>query len=251
MTITAKRRTGKSILTKDICSKIKTWYAQVYLFSTTADLQPDLYDFIEPKNRFNGFDEAKLEQLWNQQEKIVMSLKRNKSKELPHILLIFDDITSDPRVKKSPILNKLFVAGRHLCFAQIILSQTFTGLPPTIRTNVDVAIAFYLDSQVDREAFSKQYLSTKNVRLGIMIFERITREPYQAIVCLNFKTSQNPEDVIRTYVANPKVYKFMMKSNLRNMPYVLDSIDRPVSVGNNDLKLVSVNDKKKTIKYNL
>lgn len=215
MTITSKRRTGKSVLLKDLCHKMKNWYSQVFLFSMTSDLQPELYDFIPNKNIFNSFNEAKIEEIWNRQEKLITSMKTLEvsDAEMPHILLIFDDVISDPRVKKSEIFNRIAVAGRHIKLACITLSQTFTGLPPVVRVNVDCAIAFYLDSADNRESFAKQYLSTKSVRQGVLIFEKITKEEYNAIVCLNFRTSQNPEDTVKTYKAKLKVPKFVMGKN--------------------------------------
>ena len=41
-----------------------------------------------------------------------------------------------------------------------------------------------------------------------MILEKITKEPYQAIICYNAKTSQNPEETVFTYNAKLKVPKF-------------------------------------------
>ena len=238
-TITSKRRTGKSVLLKDICHKIKGFYHQVYVFSMTSDLQPELYDFVDKKNIYSSFDEAKLQDIWNQQEKLITSMKVAKVKDddMPHVLIIFDDIISDPKVRKSEILAKYAVAGRHIKLAYFILSQTFTGVPPMIRTNVDIAIAFYLDSCDNREAYAKQYLSTKNTRLGIMLFERMTRKEYQAIVCLNFKTSQNPEDTVRKYTAKLKVPKFKMGKNKMKDVYIMDSFMRESNQERVELKV--------------
>jgi hypothetical protein len=213
MTITSKRNTGKSVLLKDLCYQIKNWYQEVFVFSLTAHLQPDLFDFVKKENVINAFDEERIKQIWDTQENLVMKLKKMKVKpeEIPKVLLLFDDLIADPNVRKSDILNRLFIAGRHVHFAQIFITQTFKGVPPTIRTNVDIACAFYLNSYDDRDEFSGQYLSTKNKKLGMNIFDRITKEPYQAIVVLNFNISPSPEDYITTYIAKLKVPKFKMQ----------------------------------------
>lgn len=248
MIISSKRRTGKSVFVKDICHQIKGWYNSAYLFSMTSDLQPDLYDFIPESNVYNSFNEDKLEEIWSIQEKLITALRAAKApdSDMPHILIILDDVISDTRVKKSEILNRLFVAGRHLKFAVIAISQTFTGFGPTLRVNCDVSVAFYLDSQDNREAFAKQYLSTKNKNLGIMIFERITKEPYQCIVCLNCKTSSNPEDTIKTYTAKLKVPKFKISAQgLKNITYLADIFRNEA---NNDKVHITVSKNKETIK---
>jgi hypothetical protein len=194
MTITSKRRTGKSVLLKDLCHKIKNWYQDVFVFSLTAHLQPDLFDFVKKENVINAFNEDRIKQIWDTQEKLVMKLKKLEISEdkIPKVLLLFDDLIADPRVRKSDILNRLFIAGRHVHFAQIFITQTFCGVPPTIRTNVDVAVAFHLNSYDDRDAFSRQYLSTKNNKLGHNIFDKISKEQFQAIIVLNFVISQEP-----------------------------------------------------------
>ena len=226
MIICSKRRTGKSIFMLDLCHKIKNWYITGYVFSMTADLQKDMYDFVNKKNVFNSFNEEKLQEIWDKQEKMVMAMRTAKVKEeeIPHVLIVLDDVVSDPRVRKSEILNRYFVAGRHLKFAVIVISQTFTGVPPMLRTNCDISVAFYLDSQDNREAFAKQYLSTKNKNIGIMLFEKITTEKeYQCIVCMNCNISNDPECTVRKYIAKAKVPKFKVgKNDIKNL-YVLDA----------------------------
>lgn len=227
MTITSKRCTGKSVLMRDLCSKIKGWYEQTYVFSLTADMQPDLFDFVKKENITIGFDEAKISHIWDKQKEIIEKLQKTKTvkpENYPKILLIFDDLISLKEVKKSEILKRLFVAGRHLFFACIFLSQQFTSIAPVLRVNVDIAVAFYLDSYDNREQFSKAYLSTKNTKLGIMVFEEITKKAYQAIIIMNNKISSDPQEYIRTYTAQLKVSKFHMgkKDTVKTMTHSLN-----------------------------
>jgi hypothetical protein len=238
MTITSKRNTGKSVLLKDLCYQIKNWYQEVFVFSLTAHLQPDLFDFIKKENVINAFDEDRIKQIWETQEKVVMKLKKMEIEpdKIPKVLLLFDDLIADPRVKKSDILNRLFIAGRHVHFAQIFITQTFKGIPPTIRTNVDIAVAFYLNSYDDRDEFSGQYLSTKSKKLGMNIFDRITKEAYKAIIVLNFNISSNPEDYVNTYVAKLKVPKFKMivkKGEFASDFFLCDNL--PINVQNGNI----------------
>ena len=218
MTITSKRRTGKSVFMKDICSKIKGWYAETYVFSLTSEYQHDLFDYIKDENVVNSFDQDRLEQLWTQQKTKIMKMEKAgiEKKDMPHVLILFDDLISDPKVRNSSILNRFYSAGRHLCFACIFITQYFTSIPPVLRTNVDIAVAFYIESYDSRDAFSRQYLSTKNNKLGIMIFDQITKEPYQALVVCSSKIDQNPSSYIRTYTASLKLPKFMMGMETNN-----------------------------------
>jgi phenylalanyl-tRNA synthetase alpha subunit len=212
ITVTAKRNTGKSVLTRDLCSHMIGWFNQVYVFSLTANLQPDLFDFVDPDNVINSFNENLLIKLWEQQEQLVLKMKAAKVKEdeIPRMLIIFDDLIADPKVRNSTILKRIFIASRHVKISLIFLTQSFVGIPPVMRVNTDVAICFYLDSQDNREAFAKQYLSTRSTKVGMLILEKITTVPYQALFALNYITDPNPEHTVRTYIANPKIKKFKM-----------------------------------------
>ena len=208
--ITSKTNSGKSVLLNDIVFQIKDWYSAIYVFSMTSYLQPDLFNYAPKENIINGFCENALSDIWNKQEEMVMKLKTTKTREenIPKILILYDDLISDPNVRNSPMLKRMFVAGRHCKISQIFLTQSFTAIPPVLRKNCAIAIAFYLDNYADREAFAKSYLSTKNVKLGIMIFDNLTKEPYQSICVLNCKVTSNPSEYIRIFKANLKVPKF-------------------------------------------
>lgn len=218
MIITSKTNSGKSVFTNDIVYQIRNWYTHVYVFSMTSYLQPDLFNYVPKENIFNIFDESKLDHIWTKQMELVMSLKKIKIDEdkIPRVLIIYDDLISDPKVKNSEILKRMFVAGRHVKISQIFLTQSFTAIPPILRKNCAIAVAFYLDSYVDREAFAKSYLSTKNVKLGIMIFDRITKVPYTAICVLNCLVSGEPEEYIRSYKATLSRPKFKIGSISNN-----------------------------------
>jgi hypothetical protein len=109
-----KRRMGKSIMIKDLIRQVRTWFTDIYVFSQSAHLQPDLFDYAPQHNICNGFNEAKLQEIWTRQENYIMKeLKKGKDKkDLPVILLVFDDIIGDPRVRKSSLFNDLHILGR-------------------------------------------------------------------------------------------------------------------------------------------
>ncbi len=168
MTITSARRTGKSVFMKDVCHKLKDWYVETFVFSLTSQYQHDLFDYVNPDNVINSFDEVALTHIWNQQEGKIQKLEKAgvEKKDMPHVLILMDDLISDVRVKKSAILNKFYTAGRHICFAIIFITQYFKSIPPVLRTNVDAAVAFYIENYESRDAFAKQYLSTRNNQTG-------------------------------------------------------------------------------------
>ena len=99
--IVAKRRSGKTFLMKDLLHKTKDWYTGgCYVFSGTADVQKDMYDFVPEDNLFLGFQERKLRELWERQKERILKLHAMKvpKKEHPLMLIILDDIISYYRV---------------------------------------------------------------------------------------------------------------------------------------------------------
>lgn len=214
-----KRRMGKSILIKDLIHKTKSWFTEIYVFSQSSHLQPDLYDYCPKNNIFNNFNEEKLIEIWNRQERYIMQelKKGRKKKDLPVILIVFDDVIGDPRVRNSKIFNDLHILGRHVNFASIVLSQEFggkSGLPKVARANEDLVISFFPNAEYDRKLIIEQYLSTKTKKLGEAILRNVCKEEYQAIVVANFMTEIDPEKYIFKFKARPKVPKFEIGGKL-------------------------------------
>ncbi len=211
------RRKGKSVLIADLIHKTKKWYTDIYVFSQSAHLQPDLFHYVPKHNITNSFDEAKLKEIWNRQEQFIMSeVKKGKDKkDLPIILLIFDDVIADARIRTSKVFVDIHVLGRHLNIASIVLSQEFGGkggLSKVCRANEDLVISFYPNAEYDRELIVKQYLSTKSTKLGYQVIRDVCMEEFTAIIIANFKISHNLEDYVFKYKARPKVPKFQVGS---------------------------------------
>ena len=233
MTITAKRCTGKSVLLKDLCHKIKGWYDDVHIWSSTSHLQPDLFDFVKETNVHEQFDEEEFLQIYNKKKDSILKLmqKQSDKKKLAHTLLIFDDMITDKVVMTSKAVSSLFTLGRHSNFAIIFITQNFVSIPKLWRTNVDVAIAFFLDNEKDRTNFIDSYLSTRNRGIGRCIFDNITKESHNCIVCMNNLTSQNPEDLVRKYKASMNVPNFKMAQKNIERSFLKNTNSRPTGAG--------------------
>jgi hypothetical protein len=138
--------------------------------------------------------------------------KVDKSK-LDHILIIFDDCINDVKFRSSPILNKIHVSGRHACVANIVLSQYIGGsggLNPVCRTNVDVVISLFLKDEYHRELLISQYLSIINKKIGNQVYRALCSEEYHSIVIENYKTSQEYNEFVHTYLANPNTPDYII-----------------------------------------
>lgn len=213
-----KRRSGKSLMLKDILSKIHTWFKEAYVFSETIDLQPDLFDYIPSNNRYNSFDQDKLQEIWNTQEKYMkhaLISEKDKSK-LNRVLVIFDDVIQDPHIRSSQIFNRLYTAGRHNNFCVICLSQEVGGLGginKVSRRNSDLIFCFYMESEYDRNLIAEQFLAGQSKKIGKQLIVDITTPAYQCMVFDCTSTKHEYTDFVYTYTASTKVPKFMIGRN--------------------------------------
>lgn len=220
--IVAKSGSGKSVFVRDVIHQIKDKFTSAYVVCTTAHLQPKLYDFIDKRNVMLSFDEDKLTKLFDEQSARIIKLRDSgvKEEDMPRVLIIFDDVISDTSIRNSEILRRFYFSGRHILATTFFLLQTLSGISSDMRKNVRMAVGYYLENEKDRLAFAESYLSTENKRLGVMVYDNITKEKYMSVVILNYEVEKkNPENYIRTYLANPKVGDFKIGGGIgKNIP---------------------------------
>lgn len=207
ISITAATGAGKTVLIKDLLSRIHKYYDSIYLISPTAKFQK-MYNFIPKSNISEVFDEEFLNIIWNKSSNKKLS---DQSCKLDKILIILDDIIHDPLFKKSTAMKQFATGSRHLNISMWILTQNFTSIPPIIRNNIRISIAFDLDGKKEKEKFVSSYLSSKNQRVGILLFERITKVKYQACIVEVYKSGEDVENKVKRYIANPKIKEFKVK----------------------------------------
>lgn len=212
--IYAKRRSGKSILVQDLIYHNRKRYDDIYLFSNTIELQADdIYGFVPKSNKYNDLESDVIQTIMDKQAKEIKKYNKSKKHKVPHIAIVLDDIiTSKSFLKRNNLITNLFIQGRHFHISLFVLSQSFSGnegISPVLRRNADLIISFFLHSQMDKEALCKQYISIKDYKEGIALFQKITENPYQCIVIENHKTeARDYKDYIYTYKAALKNKKF-------------------------------------------
>lgn len=214
-TITAKRRSGKTVLLRNLIYEIRSWYSECWVFSETVEAQKEIYDFAPDDHIINNFDEEKLLAIWNSQKEKALKAKAEK-KDIPLCLIVFDDIIGDKRVRNSKVLNNFFILGRHYGTCVIVLSQYIggsKGLPPIVRSNCDFVVSFLLDAESDRELFIGQYLSVQSKKLGKFVYNKIANNvDYNAIVVLKCKIDPDIMATVKYYHADLNIPKFKIES---------------------------------------
>lgn len=210
------RRTGKTFLIEEIIHKLHTegnrsWDA-VFLFSDTALVNRQQYKWISPIFKFEGIREDTIQSIFKRQEEMNLADKEGGPGENNHVLIIADDVISDPRIRNSPVINKMYTAGRHYRIDVVILSQSIggaSGLPPVVRMNADAVCIFRPRSTRDRELIAEWFLGIvdsdfSGTKLGRAFMKIVTQEDFTAMVVdLAKQNVSNLTDYVFTYKADP------------------------------------------------
>lgn len=122
---------------------LKGFYHKIYYFSPTAKLD-DLTKHLKLKDErlITEPDETQLLEILNAQEQLIEKHGIEHVGLTSRVLLIFDDIVSDPQFLKSDSMIKLATMGRHYLISSIINTQSYTKIPRVIRLQANGIILF-------------------------------------------------------------------------------------------------------------
>lgn len=247
--ICAKRNTGKTFLTECLLSQIPDFYSEVFVFSMTANLQKNEFKYVPSENIFTGLDEEKLTQIWEQKKAQVQRMEAQgiAKNKMPVTLIIMDDLISDPKCRNSEILNRIYVAGRHVSICIFFISQTISskyGITNVMKQNCDIVISFYLSNMYDRKALIEQFLSSRSAETGLAIFDKITHQQYNSICIANHVVDKNPLKYIFYYKGyKPKPFSI---GNKRQSTVVINKPQKSEPI----IGFIKSSDKKEDFFYN-
>jgi hypothetical protein len=126
----SRRHTGKSVMANALVKSLveQKKVDAVIIFSNTALInETDYPDF--PQAIKHTYSDAKLQRLIDHQ-------KDTPKEERQILLVLFDDLLSDPEARRSNLILSAFVEGRHFGIQPIILSQIGNYiLTPAIKNN--------------------------------------------------------------------------------------------------------------------
>ena len=138
-----KSGSGKSNLMVNLMTRpqfYKGYFDLIFLFSPTA-ASDDLPKYLNlpDKRIFSRFDAKVLDHIIDTQQTII---EKDGIVKSPKILLIFDDIISDPKFMRSKSFTKCFIQCRHLNISTFILSQSWTKCPRVCRLQANNIFMF-------------------------------------------------------------------------------------------------------------
>ena len=196
--VVGKRRSGKSVLCDFLIHRLKTKhnFTDMYLFSTTANVQDDIFQCFPKNNRYNFLNEGKLQEIYDNGIREHERWNQNKESAKPNTLVVIDDMISGIGSSKgslwsSDIVNKLAVSGRHSFTSVFLLTQNMTSVSPVFRKNLDALFYYRSLNKKDRDVIADEYLTYNDDREcrkdGLQMMSDVTSDQYQAMAIDNVK----------------------------------------------------------------
>lgn len=159
---------GKTVSICNILSKksmLKGYFDKIIVFCLSPCpmledcLQLDKKDIIQDDNPDN------VKKILDKQKRLV---EEKPFEEVPHVLLILDDIIQSRKFLRSNVIAELAFAATHSKISIFLATQSYMAVPREIRVNAHAILLFsgVKLSEIDRleKEYGSQYLSKKDFR---------------------------------------------------------------------------------------
>ena len=221
--ITGPSGSGKGILLqsmildiyRDVFERIYIWSPSISVDSNWTPVKKYIQDNLKVnlENKKCLFDEyipEELEAVIKRQHKVIEYQKKNDNKKLLSILIIVDDFADSKAFSRnSPLLNQLYVRGRHNSINIITSTQQFNALSPIIRVNSRQLFFFRLRNYKEIETMLEE--------LSVVLIKKST-------VADTKNLQEAKKLLLEVYnLATEKAYSFLfinlMKADVNDMFY--------------------------------
>ena len=186
---------GKTILIQNMILDIyKGCFSRIFIFSPSINVDStwlSVKEYIEKEMHvqqtdkepiyFDHYNPDDLQQIIETQHKVIQFQKKHGHKKLFSILVVVDDFADQPSFSRnSPLLNQLFVRGRHNSISTIVGTQKFNALSPLIRVNATELYVYRLRNYKDLETFVEEVSAvvSGDKKLILEIYNMATSAPY-------------------------------------------------------------------------
>ena len=217
--ITGPSGSGKGILLQSMILDIyRGVFERIYIWSPSISvdsnwtpvkryIQDDLkVDLEKEKCLFDEYIPEELDNVIKRQHKVIEYQKTNDHKKLFSILIIVDDFADSKSFSRnSPLLNQLYVRGRHNSINIIAATQKFNALSPIIRASSRQLFFFrlrnYKEIETMVEELSAVLIKKSTVadakhlaeakKLMLELYNIATEEPYRFLFINLMKADVN------------------------------------------------------------
>jgi len=185
--IAAKRRSGKSVLIKEVMFQLRNRFFCGMVQSATECSNKFYQQFVPQCLIFHDFNETAINNLINSQLKEV---ERGTAKS---VFLILDDCAFDKKTMNSKTMKRLLYNGRHSKITFICAIQYILDIEPSIRSNIDYFITMKENIFVDK-LYKNFFSFMESQKVFSTILEAATQN-YGCLVLDNASHSSYPNNI--------------------------------------------------------
>ena len=191
--ICAKRRSGKSILIRDMLYHLRDRFDVVIVFSGT-EMSNQFYSPYVPKAFiYHTWDEDAVRRIISRQQTML------QSGQAKNVCLVLDDLAFDKKSMNSKLMKQLLYNGRHLKITMIASFQYQLNLDPSTRSNVDIFITMK-DNMFRKKLFDNFFSFLPNIGFFNALMDTCT-DNYKCLILHNATNSNDIKDTIFYYKA--------------------------------------------------
>jgi hypothetical protein len=149
---------------------------------------------IPDENVIKDFDLSKLQNIIDKQKSVIKKKGIASASKSNSVLIVFDDILSQPRFLKSSLVLKLVTECRHYLITCMFNTQSYTKIPRTIRINCR-GLLLFPSNRNEMEKFSDEQCPPRMKKKQFLkLLDHATKEQYN--FCF-MNMDSPPEDMIR------------------------------------------------------
>jgi hypothetical protein len=200
--VVGKRRTGKSVWTKDFVAKSKDRYDEIYVFTKTK-INDWYQGWLHECYVYEGYQPETANQIFQRALQKEHAYRKGRSSKRARILVICDDLLSDAKYHKNDdTLVALYTLGRHVDISVLYLTQKFKGLPPIFRDNADIVVCFNMFNSNEAKQLAEEFLGGLNIRTAQEMLDLYCSQKFHtALIVETWRNCRDPEIFLKFYQA--------------------------------------------------
>ena len=204
--VVGKRRTGKSVFTKDFVWNCNERFDEVYVFTKTK-INDWYQGWLHECYVYEGYKPDIAEQIFSRALQKEWAYRRGKTKKRARILILCDDLLSDRNHRHDETLESLYTLGRHVDISVMYLSQKFKGLPPVFRDNSDLMVCFNMFNSNEAKQLAEEFLGGLNIRTAQEMLDLYcSQAEHTALIIETWRNCRDPEVFMKFYQAEGELH---------------------------------------------
>lgn len=209
MVFLGKRRSGKSVGVRNLMYQLKDQVQNVLVISQTEKVN-DYYQKMVPEVFVHGiYNPFVLNKLFERQSALKakaeaeLKEKGQEGKEggkvdFENVMVILDDVISNPLIRNDPTLIKCFTEGRHFHLVVMLVSQYPRALNPRVRGNTDFCFIFRTLSRMQIDSLYEDYAGNLTRDVFAAMIDKYT-DGFGCVVVDMRTNSQDPTEIFYKY----------------------------------------------------